>query len=125
MICICFREASFEYSITKTYTVGTGRKGWQVGLSALVFIRYAGYNENMGKEQQIVTWIFMMLTAMKKRFDLSLPELISVTKEYGVVRFLADQYELLHYYDNDYIVDDVLRHIEEQGGDPNEVFRAV
>ena len=67
----------------------------------------------------------MILTAMRKRFGLSLPEFIPVVKEYGVVRFLAEHYELLHYYDNDYIVDDVLRHIEELGGNRDEVFRVV
>ena len=67
----------------------------------------------------------MILTAIRKRFGLELPEFLPVTKEYGIVRFLADQYELLHYYDNDYIIDDVARHIGEQGGDPNEVFRVI
>ena len=72
---------------------------------------------NMGKEQQIATWMFMMLTAVRKRFGLSRSDFFPIVKEYGVIRFLIDQYELLHYYDNDYIVDDVLRYIEEQGGD--------
>jgi hypothetical protein len=31
------------------------------------------------------------------------------------------QYELLHYYDNDYIIEDTLRHITEQGGDIREL----
>ena len=91
----------------------------------LVFVWRAGYNENMEKEQQTATWIFMLISAMRKRFGLSLQEFLPFAKKYDIVRFLAKNYELLHYYDNDYVVDDVLRHIEEQGGDRNEVFRAM
>ena len=79
----------------------------------------------MGKEQQKATWIFMIMTAMRKRNGLSLPEFIPIANKYELVLFLANHYELLHYYDNDYVVDDVMRHIEELGGDPNEVCRAI
>jgi len=77
----------------------------------------------MGKDQQTVTWMFFMLTALRKRLGLPHEVFIPVAKEYGLVRFLFDHYELLSYYDNDYIVDDILRYIEEQGGDTNELRR--
>ena len=64
-----------------------------------------------------------MLTALRKRLGLPHEVFIPVAKEYGLVRFLFDHYELLSYYDNDYIVDDILRYIEEQGGDTNELRR--
>jgi hypothetical protein len=79
----------------------------------------------MSKEQQTATWMFMMLTAMRKRFGLSRADFAAVAKKYGVIAFLLEQYELLHYYDNEYIVDDVVRHIEEQGGDPSELRGTV
>jgi len=71
----------------------------------------------MGKEQQTATWMFMMLTAIRKRLGLSRADFLPIAEKYGLIRFLIDRYELLHYYDNDYIIDDVLRYIEEQGGD--------
>ena len=64
-----------------------------------------------------------MLTALRKRLGLSQAEFIPIVKKYGLVRFMFGQYELLHYYDNDYIVDDLLKYIEEQGGDSNELRR--
>ena len=71
----------------------------------------------MGKEQQISTWIFMMLTALRKQLGMSQAGFFSVIKKYRIVYFLAEQYELLHYYDNDYIINDIVKYIEEQGGD--------
>ena len=79
----------------------------------------------MENKQQTATWAFMMLTAVRKRFGLSRPDFLPVAEKYGLIRFLMDQYELLHYYDNDYIVDDVLRYIEEQDGNSHELFRTV
>jgi hypothetical protein len=79
----------------------------------------------MSKEQQIATWTFMMLSAFRKRLGLSQENLTLIVKKYGIIAFLLDQYELLHYYDNDYIVNDVMKYIEEQGGDINELRRAV
>lgn len=64
-----------------------------------------------------------MLTILRKRLGLSRTEFLPIVKRYGLVRFLIDQYELLHYYDNDYIVEDLLKYIEEQGGDSNELRR--
>ena len=59
----------------------------------------------------------MMMTAVRRRCGLSRADFVPIASEYGLVPFLIEQYELLHYYDNDYIVDDVLKHVEEQGGD--------
>ncbi|MDR1127861.1 MAG: DUF3791 domain-containing protein [Treponema sp.] len=39
-----------------------------------------------------------------------------MAKKYRLITFLADNYELLHYYDNTYIVNDIIRYIHEQGG---------
>lgn len=66
-----------------------------------------------------------MMTAARKRFGLSRAEFVPIANKYGVIQFLINQYELLHYYDNDYIVDDIGRYICEQGGDLSELSRAV
>jgi len=79
----------------------------------------------MGKEQQIATWLFLMLTALRKRLCLSQAELLPVVQEHGLVGFLVGHYELLHFYDNDYVVDDILMRIDEQGGDTSALRRIV
>ena|GEM_PF-4406573 len=66
----------------------------------------------------------MMLTALRKQLHLSQSEFLAVVKDYHLVNFLISQYELLHYYDNDYVVSDLLRHIDEQGGDSRALRRA-
>ena len=58
----------------------------------------------------------MMLTALRKRFGLTQAIFLSIVKKYGIVHFLSEQYELLHHYDNDYIINDIVKCIEEQGG---------
>ena len=67
----------------------------------------------------------MMLTALRRRFGLSRADLVSFEKKYRIISFLMDQYELLHYYDNDYIVDDMVRYIEQQGGNLHGIPRTV
>jgi len=49
----------------------------------------------------------------------------SFNKKYHIASFLVRNYELLHYYDNEYIVNDIDRYILEQGGDPLELSRAL
>jgi len=79
----------------------------------------------MRKEQTIAIWMNMMLTALRKRFGLSRAALVPIAAKYGLPAFLIRHYELLHYYDNDYIVDDMLKYIVEQGGDLHELSGAV
>ena len=62
----------------------------------------------------------MMLTILRKQYNLSFLTFLSIAKKYKLVHFLAEQYELLHYYDNDYIINDIIKYIEEQGGNINE-----
>ena len=75
----------------------------------------------MGKEQQMATWVFVMLTSMRKRFNLTQKDIVDIVKKHGIIRFMIDQYELLHYYDNEYIINDVMRYIEEKGGGVGEL----
>ena len=35
---------------------------------------------------------------------------------HGIIRFLEENYELLHYYDNAAVVNDVLRFVNKNGG---------
>jgi len=77
----------------------------------------------MGKEQQISTWIFMILTGLRKQHGLTLDNFLPLIKKYKLVHFLFDHYELLHYYDNDYIICDIIKYVEEQGGNANELLR--
>jgi len=66
----------------------------------------------MGLEQTQATWVFFMLTAVRRRLGLTPAAFAGLVRDHGLIGFLFDHYELLHFYDNDYIVDDVLRHIE-------------
>ena len=91
----------------------------------LVFECDAVYNYVMGKDQQIATWVFMIMTAFRKRCGLSQSDFVPMAKRYGLVGFLMEHYELLHYYDNEYIVNDVLRYISEQGGSSSGLLGTV
>ena len=65
----------------------------------------------------------MMLTAFRKRFGLTQAFFLSIVKKYRIIHFLLEQYELLHYYDNDHIINDIIKCIEEQGGSEKEICR--
>ena len=71
----------------------------------------------MSKEQQTAIWMNIIMTAIRGRFGLSRAEFVPIVLKYELPSFLIEQYELLHYYDNDYIVNDVIKYIEERGGD--------
>ena len=73
----------------------------------------------------MATWMFMMLTALRKRFSLTQTVFLSIVKKYRIIHFLSEQYELLHYYDNDYIINDIVKHIEDQGGNKDELRRTA
>jgi len=79
----------------------------------------------MEKDQQIAMWIFMVVTALCRRLGLERSEIVQLSVRYQLIDFLFEQYELLHYYDNAYIVDDVLRYIDEQGGNSGELLQIV
>jgi len=89
--------------------------------TVIVFGIIDGYTVIMGKEQQKAIWMNMMMTAIRKKYGFSRPEFVPIAFRYGITSFLLDQYDLLHYYDNDYVVNDVEKYVEEQDGNLNEV----
>ncbi|MDR1294979.1 MAG: DUF3791 domain-containing protein [Bifidobacteriaceae bacterium] len=74
----------------------------------------------MDKGQATATWVFFMLTAVRRRLDLEPAAFIPYCQRHRLIRFLFDNHELLHLYDNDYVVDDVLRHVTQQEGGERE-----
>jgi hypothetical protein len=75
----------------------------------------------MEHEQLVATWISFICTAIRKAYSLSRTQFIAVAQKYRLISFLADNYELLHYYDNSYIINDVVSYISEQGGNLDEL----
>jgi len=73
----------------------------------------------MGKNQVIATWTLFILTAMQSKYRLFGDDFTKIVNKYRIIPFLINNYELLHYYDNDYITDDVVKYIAEQGGSLN------
>jgi len=75
----------------------------------------------MSKNQSIATWAAFILTAMQSKYGLFGDAFAKIVKEYKIIPFLINNYELLHYYDNDYVTDDLAKYISEQGGSLNAV----
>jgi hypothetical protein len=67
-------------------------------------------------EQIVATWLCFMCMAIRKDCNLSHGQFMEIARKYRVIYFLFDNYELLHYYDDAYVVEDVKRYIAEQGG---------
>jgi hypothetical protein len=70
----------------------------------------------MSKQQTIAVWTNFVITRIKRKYCLSHTAFLKIMKQYALIPFLVKNYELLHYYDNDYIVEDAARYIAEQGG---------
>ena len=70
----------------------------------------------MSKEQTIAVWINFVVSSLKKKYNLSHNAFLKIMKKYNIMHFLVSNYELLHYYDNDYVVEDTAKYIFEQGG---------
>ncbi|GHU16471.1 hypothetical protein FACS1894163_05910 [Spirochaetia bacterium] len=78
----------------------------------------------MSPTQVTVTWTFYMLSLLRKRLGLAWEDFDKLQGQYNLSAFLYQQYELLHYYDNDYIINDTLKYITEQGGNINDLRRS-
>jgi hypothetical protein len=71
----------------------------------------------MSTAQTTATWVFYMLLLLRRRLGIAWDDFDEIQKRYDLSEFLFEQYELLHYYDNDYIINDILRCIKDKGGD--------
>jgi hypothetical protein len=69
----------------------------------------------MPRDQLLATWISFMGTAFRKACGLSRSQFTALCQKYHLIPFLADNYELLHYYDNAYVVGDIMYYLREQG----------
>ncbi|GHV15646.1 hypothetical protein AGMMS49938_14400 [Fibrobacterales bacterium] len=69
----------------------------------------------MSKNQSIATWAAFVLSKFRKKYKLSESDFAKAINEYKAVSFLIGNYELLHYYDFDFAVDDLGKYIAEQG----------
>jgi hypothetical protein len=67
--------------------------------------------ETMRRAQVEATWVAFMLTALRRRLGMSVSEFALWAQQRGVIRFLFENYELLHYYGNEDVVDDTLRYV--------------
>jgi hypothetical protein len=70
----------------------------------------------MSEQQIIATWIAFAITSLRKMTGWSQERFLSEDDRHGIIRFLEENYELLHYYDNAAIVNDVLRFVRKNGG---------
>ena len=70
----------------------------------------------MPESQVIATWIAFMVTALRRATGWSMERFLLEDARHDILHFLEEHYELLHYYGNEYVVDDVIRHIQEHGG---------
>jgi len=70
----------------------------------------------MSEQQIIATWIAFAITSLRKMTGWSQERFLNEDGRYGIIRFLEENYELLHYYDNATIVNDVLRYVRTNGG---------
>ena len=70
----------------------------------------------MSANQAIATWVAFILTATQSKHKLFGDAFAETIKKYKIIPFLINNYELLHYYDNDYVTDDLAKYVAEQGG---------
>lgn len=67
-------------------------------------------------EQRIATWVSMAKSVFCGAYGLSHQQFLDLDERFGLLRYLFSNYELLHYYGNEAIAEDIVRYIKEQGG---------
>jgi hypothetical protein len=67
-------------------------------------------------EQKTTTWVFHTISLLRRALHMDWDQFNELTEQYDLISFLFKNYELLHYYDNDYIVNDTLRYIRQGDG---------
>ena len=70
----------------------------------------------MGREQTIATWSGFSVSAFCKAHGYGIKQFCALDARHRIVRFLAEHYDLLHYYDNRYVVSDIDRYLVERSG---------
>jgi hypothetical protein len=72
----------------------------------------------VSEQQATATWVFFMLGAARARLGMTSQAFARFALERGMMAYLFEHHDLLHYYDNEYVVDDLLAHLgpERAGG---------
>jgi len=65
----------------------------------------------MSSDQVVATWVFMVLSRLRRRLNLPTAEFAGLVLANGLVGFLYAHHELLHYYDDDAVCDDVMTYV--------------
>jgi len=68
----------------------------------------------MDMEQRIATWVAMKKTAYCNAGGLTHQQFLELDERYGLVHYLFSNYELLHYYGNEAVVEDIDRYVAGQ-----------
>jgi len=72
-------------------------------------------------EQRIATWVAMMKSGYCGARGLTHQQFLELDERYGLVHYLFSNYELLHYYGNEAVAEDIDRYLAEQGGNGSEL----
>lgn len=67
-------------------------------------------------EQRIATWVAMIKSGYCDARGLSHQQFLELDGRYRLVHYLFSNYELLHYYGNEAVVEDINRYVADQGG---------
>jgi hypothetical protein len=70
----------------------------------------------MPQNQTIATWLAFVCTALCHKYALPQEGLARLIDKYGIIHFLLENYELLHYYSDATVVGEVADFVTQQGG---------
>jgi hypothetical protein len=70
----------------------------------------------MPRNQTIATWLAFVCTALCRNYALSQEGLARLIDKYGIIHFLLENYELLHYYSDAAVASEVADFVAQQGG---------
>jgi hypothetical protein len=78
----------------------------------------------MPYDQLVATWVSFAIRYFRGAYRLTNAAFLALDGRYGIITFLVKNYELLHYYDFDYVVNDIMAYIVESGGDADAISAA-
>jgi len=70
----------------------------------------------MDKDQQIATWVVTAKGTFCDVYQISHEDFLQMNRKYSLLHYLFDNYELLHYFADQAIAEDMAEYIRRQGG---------
>ena len=70
----------------------------------------------MSRKDEVLDMQIMLMPALSKAWNVTYPQLSNIVRQYDVLGYIDDAYEVFNSYGESGIVEDITDYVREQGG---------